>query len=327
MSEGTFPLVTNENPFDPLFEKDVVVIFADEVERRRFVTRNGQFYSNLNKRPAIYVFDHAHPWTDLDDDARLALANKQLTNRSVWIRNPGYGEEKDDFVEVVRGGRDHGGLLFEEAFASQLLSRANRLDKAFEMLGLRHWKICASETSNLTRTIIRRGAAGGSVGIGGTFDKEGNFQKDDEAGNDGEASNDNKGKKLQVGAGVKMDVNNKKFDHSAKTLTSDLSVNFEESRRGNNDLPYVRKKIAALGLLDDQVVRKVLLAREDGRKVEEVTLNMDLDFTKEIMRKFDLAVAVAAQILFVTAKFESQYHSFQKSVETLKQSVKIEIGD
>lgn len=330
----TFPLVTNDNRYDALFDKDVVVVFADEVEKFRFITRNPGCYAGRSKRPAIYIFDQSHPWTDLDDDSRLILKKKQLTNRSIWIKDPGSEEKKEDFVEVLRCGRDHGGILFANAFNSQLLNRAKRLDKAFEMLGLRSWTIKVTETSDNTLKKDRKGSAEGSVGVRGTIDQDGNYQKDadvdnmDDANNSADTNNSGgTGKAKFNGAiGGKIAVQSKMFENFKQTLTSNLTVNLGESRR-NIDLPIVRKKIAALGLLDDQVVRKVLLARADGRKVENVVQKMDFDFTGEIMRKFDFAFNIAAKIFFVTAKFGSQYHSFTKAVKTLTESVTIEIGD
>ena len=342
MSDNTLPLSTttplplsaNDNRFDAIFDKDVVVVFADNVEKLRFIDRNPGCYDGRSKRPATYIFDPSHTWTDLDDDSRLIFKKKQLTNRSIWIRDPGSEEEKGDFVEVLRCGRDHGGILFENAFHSQLLSHIRRLDKAFELLGLRYWKYNVIETSDKTLKKIKNGSAEASVGIRGKFDKDGNYQKDADVDNsddpnnstDDNNSNEPGKEKFNAAFGGNIAVKSSKFEHFNQNLKQDLTVDLGESR-SDIDLPCVRKKIAALGLLDDQVVSKVLLARGDGRKVENVTCKMDFDFTGEIMKKFDFVFGFAATIKFVTAKFESQYHSFTKAVETLTQSVNITISD
>ncbi|MBQ6924328.1 MAG: hypothetical protein IJQ73_06790 [Kiritimatiellae bacterium] len=329
---STFPLVTNDNRFDALFDKDVVVVFADEVEKLRFIDRRPEAFGDKSKKPATYIFNPifnpSHPWTDLDDDSRQILEKKQLTNRSIWVRTSGCEEEKGDFVEVLRCSRDHGGILFENAFYSELQSHVRRLDKAFELLGLRYWKYSVAETYDKTVKKNRMGSAEASVGIRGKLDKDGNYQKDADVDNSADANNSGETgqEKFSAAFGGKIAVRSNKFEHYHQEQKQDFKVDFGESRRDPVS-PLVRKNIAALGLLDDQVVRKVLLARGDGRKVESITYKMDFKFTGEILDKFDIAFKFAAAIKFVSAKFESQYHSFVREVKKLTQSVDITISD
>ena len=299
-------ITTSQEGDSPMLERDVVVAFADEVEYQRFVVRRGA-YSGQSKRPSTLVFSQ-NGHCDMAKADERNLRKENLTNRSIWIRNSDPNSGAKPFICAVQSAKDCGGLLFAKIYNSELQLRANRLHEAFLALGLKRWHIEVEETSFESTHAEKNGKASGGMGI----------------------SKKNKIGQIEdvMDADGGTDVSGLLAKEFEETLRQNIDVEFNEGWGQEIDPVKVDAKVKSLGLDRDPIISAVMEARRRGTPITTMSHDLNFSFAGEIERKLDLAFNIAVKILFVfRAHLNGEYHSFNKDVEKVKNSVKIYVED
>ncbi|WP_407450748.1 hypothetical protein [Fibrobacter sp.] len=279
-------------------DTDIVAVYADETEYHRFVNRRCA-YTGLSNYPASFVIAPGGR-CDLTQNDEKGLRKENPHNRSIWIRDPDPNANEGAFIPVIKGVKDKGGLLFEEIYKSELQCRAQRLHEAFIALGLKKWRIFVEETTSKSEQSSKSGKGSASVNL------------------------------ALVEASAEAGAAREKAEKFEQTLRQNFDLEYNESCGHTFDSAKVAKveaEIKRLGLEKDLVVSSVLSARKRGHLVTKCNHDLDLRFSGELEKKFDLAFDLAARILFVSAKMKGEYHSFKKAVQIVQNSVKIHVED
>ncbi len=280
----------------PPIDTDIVAVYADETEYHRFVDRRGA-YTGLTSHPASFIIAPGGR-CDLKLNDEKGLRKENPRNRSIWIRDPDPNASEGAFIPIIKGVMDKGGFLFDEIYKSELQCRARRLHEAFIALGLKKWRIFVEETTSKSEQSAKSGKGSASADL-----------------------------KI-VEANAEASVAREKAEKFEQTLRQNFDLEYNESFGPQIDNPEeVEVKIKRLGLENDLVVSSVLAARKRGQIVTKCDHDLDLTFSGELERKFDLTFDLAARILFVSAKMKGEYHSFKKAVQIVKNSVKIHVED
>ena len=276
----------------PTIDTDIVAVYADETEYHRFVDRRGA-YTGLTSHPASFIISPGGR-CDLKLNDEKGLRKENPRNRSIWIRDPDPNASEGAFIPVIKGVKDKGGFLFDEIYKSELQCRARRLHEAFIALGLKKWRIFVEETTSKSEQTSKSGKGSASADL-----------------------------KI-VEANAEASAAREKAEKFEQTLRQNFDLEFND---GSGSNPNVEAEIKRLGLEKDLVVSAVLAARKRGQLVTKCDHDLDLTFSGELERKFDLTFDLAARILFVSAKMKGEYHSFKKAVQIVKNSVKIHVED
>ena len=297
MNEADTTNETERRPVPPI-DSDVVAVYADETEYHRFVDRRCA-YIGLARQPASFVISPGGR-CDLSLNDENGLRKENPRNRSIWIRDPDPNASEGAFIPVIKGIKDNGGFLFDEIYKSELQGRAQRLHEAFLALGLKKWKIFVEEMTSKSEQSSKSGKGSASADIG------------------------------VVEASAEASAAREKAEQFEQTLRQNFDLEFNEgfgSKIDDNYILRVEAEIKRLGLEKDLVVSAVLSARKRKQQVTKCDHDLDLTFSGELERKFDLSFDLAARILFVSAKMKGEYHSFKKAVQIVKNSVKIHVED
>lgn len=287
-------------------DTDIVVVYADEVERLRFEEYRGIF-KEWNCRPSVLVLSGGS--SDLSANDKSTLENMLPENRSVWMRIPGSKGRNCLFKCVVRGPKGKGATLFDSLFNSELQERARKICKALQSLGVKGWSVEVSETNDETTTDNKRRKAGAKYSADPAL-------------------------KTKLGeAGGSIEVTNDKDSSFSQSLKQSFDFHLKESPLSKKPFTPARvrtaqRTIRLLGLEGDSFIGQILSARIDETPIRTGKYQLDFSFVETSNTIFKVCSEIAVKIAqYGSVSANAEYEDFKKKTQVLKKTVTIHVED
>lgn len=222
--------------------------------------------------------------------------NGELTTAEKLSIRRGNPENMSVWVSNEKGGLqcvstpNNRGLL-EKSFKAELLQRFTDYANALMSLGVKEIHIIADEN---IQNVSEKKKSGG---IKGSASK---------AGNGGEAN-------LNVSS-----ENDLGFIHQIQKV---VDLSFEQGALVSIDEAMLKKK----GFWDDEIVQAIILARKQGRDLDDGAKEISSRTTEAIRNKFNLALGVAIKTIAWEGKMDTNYQSSLEQVSYVAQHIKIKV--
>ncbi|MBR5414021.1 MAG: hypothetical protein IK114_13460 [Fibrobacter sp.] len=287
-------------------DKDIVVVYADEVERLRFEEYRGIF-KEWSCRPSVLVLSGGQ--SDLSANDKATLAGMLPENRSVWMRVPGTKGKNCSFKCVVRGPKGKGATLFDSLFNSELQERARKICRALQSLGVKGWSVEVSETNDEATTDNKRRKAGMKYSTDPALE-------------------------TKLGeAGGSIEVTNNRDASFSKSLKQSFNFHLKVSPLSKKPFTPARvraaqKTIRALGLENDSFIGQILSARVDATPIRTGKYELDFRFVDTSNATFKVCSDIAVKIAqYGSVSANAEYEDFKKKTQTLTKTITIQIED
>lgn len=223
------------------------------------------------------------------ENGELTTAEKKSIRRGNPENMSVWVSKEDGGLQCVSTPNNEG--LLEKSFKAELMQRFTDYANALMSLGVKEIHIIADE--DIQDVLEKKKSGGTNVSAS-------------KAGNEGEAN-------LNASS-----ENDSGFIHQIQKV---VDLSFKQGALVNIDQAMLKKK----GFWDDEIVQAVILARKQGRDLDDAVKEISSRTTEALRTKFNLALGVAIKTIAWGGKMDANYQSSLNKWSYVAQHLKIKI--